>query len=34
MEFPIVIRMPYGGGVRAPELHDDSPETYYVQRPA
>src|SRR5262249_10593138 len=21
---------PYGGGVRAPELHDDSPETYYV----
>jgi len=30
MEFPIVVRMPYGGGVRAPELHDDSPETYYV----
>jgi pyruvate/2-oxoglutarate/acetoin dehydrogenase E1 component len=30
MEFPLVIRMPYGGGVRAPELHDDSPETYYV----
>ena len=23
MEFPIVVRMPYGGGVRAPELHDD-----------
>jgi len=33
MEFPIVIRMPYGGGVRAPELHDDSPETYYVHTP-
>jgi pyruvate/2-oxoglutarate/acetoin dehydrogenase E1 component len=33
MEFPIVIRMPYGGGVRAPEMHDDSPETYYVHTP-
>jgi len=33
MAFPIVIRMPYGGGVRAPELHDDSPETYYVHTP-
>jgi len=30
MDFPLVVRMPYGGGVRAPELHDDSPETYYV----
>jgi pyruvate/2-oxoglutarate/acetoin dehydrogenase E1 component len=27
------VRMPYGGGVRAPELHDDSPETYYVHTP-
>lgn len=33
MEFPIVVRMPYGGGVRAPELHDDSPETYYAHTP-
>jgi pyruvate/2-oxoglutarate/acetoin dehydrogenase E1 component len=33
MEFPIVVRMPYGGGVRAPELHDDSPEAYYVHTP-
>ena len=33
MSFPITIRMPYGGGVRAPELHDDSPETYYVHTP-
>ena len=33
MGFPLVIRMPYGGGVRAPELHDDSPETYYVHTP-
>lgn len=33
MEFPLTIRMPYGGGVRAPELHDDSPEAYYVHTP-
>ncbi|TMJ98353.1 MAG: alpha-ketoacid dehydrogenase subunit beta [Actinobacteria bacterium] len=33
MDFPITIRMPYGGGVRAPELHEDSPETYYVHTP-
>jgi pyruvate/2-oxoglutarate/acetoin dehydrogenase E1 component len=33
LEFPLVVRMPYGGGVRAPELHDDSPETYYVHTP-
>jgi len=33
MSFPLVVRMPYGGGVRAPELHDDSPETYYVHAP-
>ena len=33
MDFPIAVRMPYGGGVRAPELHDDSPEAYYVHTP-
>src|SRR5437588_1560270 len=33
MAFPLVVRMPFGGGVRAPELHDDSPETYYVHTP-
>ncbi len=33
MTFPLVVRMPYGGGVRAPELHDDSPEAYYVHTP-
>ena len=33
MEFPRTVRRPYGGGVRAPELHDDSPETYYVHTP-
>ena len=25
--------MPYGGGVRAPELHEDSPEAYYAHTP-
>jgi pyruvate dehydrogenase E1 component beta subunit len=33
MEFPITLRMPTGGGVRAPELHEDSPEAYYVHTP-
>ena len=33
MAFPLTIRMPYGGGVKAPELHEDSPETYYVHTP-
>jgi pyruvate dehydrogenase E1 component beta subunit len=33
VELPLVVRMPYGGGVRAPELHDDSPEAYYVHTP-
>jgi pyruvate dehydrogenase E1 component beta subunit len=33
MELPLTIRMPYGGGVRAPELHQDSPEAYYVHTP-
>lgn len=33
MALPVTIRMPYGGGVRAPELHEESPETYYVHTP-
>src|SRR5207248_2176673 len=33
MDFPVTIRMPYGGGVRAPELHEDAPEAYYVHTP-
>ena len=33
MAFPLCVRMPYGGGVRAPELHEDSPEAYYVHTP-
>jgi pyruvate dehydrogenase E1 component beta subunit len=33
MGMPIVIRMPYGGGVGAPELHEDSPEAYFAHTP-
>src|SRR5438094_4319451 len=33
MAFPLVVRMPYGGGVRAPELQEDSPEEYCVDTP-
>jgi pyruvate/2-oxoglutarate/acetoin dehydrogenase E1 component len=33
IEMPVVVRMPYGGGVRAPELHEDSPEAYYAHVP-
>ena len=29
----IVIRIPYGGGVRMPELHSDSPEALFVHTP-
>ncbi|SFX82033.1 pyruvate dehydrogenase E1 component beta subunit [Thermoactinomyces sp. DSM 45891] len=29
----IVIRAPYGGGIRAPELHSDSTETFFVHTP-
>ncbi len=28
-----VIRFPYGAGIRAPEHHSDSPETYYAHTP-
>jgi pyruvate/2-oxoglutarate/acetoin dehydrogenase E1 component len=30
---PIVIRVPFGGGVRAPELHSDSPEALFAHLP-
>jgi pyruvate dehydrogenase E1 component beta subunit len=33
MPMPFVMRMPYGGGVHAPELHEDSPEAYYAHTP-
>jgi len=29
----IVVRIPFGGGVRAPELHSDSPEALFVHTP-
>ncbi len=29
----LVIRIPYGGGVRMPELHSDSPEALFVHTP-
>lgn len=29
-EMSIVVRMPYGGGVRGPDLHQDSPEAHYA----
>jgi pyruvate dehydrogenase E1 component beta subunit len=29
----LVIRIPFGGGVRAPELHSDSPEALFVHVP-
>lgn len=30
---PLVIRAPYGGGVRTPEIHSDSIEAYFVHTP-
>jgi len=30
---PIVIRVPYGGGIRALEHHSEAPEAYYVHTP-
>lgn len=30
---PLVIRFPYGGGIRALEHHSESPEAYYVHTP-
>ncbi len=30
---PLVVRMPYGGGVRAPEHHSESREAYYGHTP-
>ncbi|WP_281180912.1 alpha-ketoacid dehydrogenase subunit beta [Hydrogenibacillus schlegelii] len=30
---PIVIRAPYGAGVRAPEIHSDSTEAFFVHMP-
>ena len=30
---PMVVRFPYGGGIKALEHHSDSPETYYCHTP-
>jgi pyruvate dehydrogenase E1 component beta subunit len=30
---PLVVRIPYGGGIRAPEHHSDSNEAYFVHMP-
>lgn len=30
---PLTVRVPIGGGVRAPELHSDSPEAVYAHQP-
>ena len=30
---PLVVRVPYGGGIRAPEHHSDSPEVYLIHTP-
>ena len=30
---PLVVRVPYGGGIHAPEHHSDSNETYFVHTP-
>lgn len=30
---PLVLRVPYGGGIRALEHHSDSPEAYFVHTP-
>ena len=32
-ELGITLRIPYGGGIRAPELHSDSPEAYFAHLP-
>lgn len=32
-QVPLVVRVPYGGGIRAPEQHSDSPEAYLVHTP-
>lgn len=33
MSMPVVIRMPYGGGIRAVEHHSESREAYYAHTP-
>lgn len=30
---PMTVRVPWGGGIHAPELHSDSPESIYIHQP-
>jgi pyruvate dehydrogenase E1 component beta subunit len=32
-ECPLIVRVPYGGGIRAPEHHSESNEAYFVHTP-
>lgn len=32
-QLPMVVRVPFGGRIRAPELHSDSTETYFAHTP-
>ncbi|MCE9619703.1 MAG: alpha-ketoacid dehydrogenase subunit beta [Planctomycetes bacterium] len=33
MTIPLTVRVPVGGGIHAPELHSDSPESIYIHQP-
>ncbi|SDJ80100.1 pyruvate dehydrogenase E1 component beta subunit [Halovenus aranensis] len=33
LNLPMVVRMPYGGGIRAPEHHSESKEAFFVHEP-
>lgn len=33
MTVPLTVRVPWGGGIHAPEFHSDSPEAIYVHNP-
>lgn len=33
INIPMTVRVPWGGGIHAPELHSDSPEAIYVHQP-
>ncbi|MFO0082535.1 MAG: alpha-ketoacid dehydrogenase subunit beta [Phycisphaerales bacterium] len=33
MTVPLTVRVPWGGGIHAPEVHSDSPEAIYIHNP-
>lgn len=33
LELPVVVRIPFGGGIGAPEHHSESPEAYFTHTP-